>query len=92
VRQFQRSVGGIENDTVRLPERPFHYEYVRHAVPRLGDSCAALRTDRDLETLLERCQMNDQDLLKGAMSRCPRIPLHDHAVEVFSIAVGIAAR
>lgn len=36
--------------------------------------------------------MNDQDLLKGAVYRRAYISLHDHAIEVFAIAVGIASR
>jgi len=50
---FHDQQGRIEYDPVRLPERPFHHEHVRHTISCLRDAGAAFGTHCNLKPLLE---------------------------------------
>jgi hypothetical protein len=75
-----------------LPKWPLHDQDIRHPIPRLGDPCAALGTDRDLKAFFKSSQINDKNLLKRTMSRRADVSLHDHAIEIFAISIRVARR
>ena len=82
----------IEHHPVRLLKRTFHHQHIGNTIARFPDPGAAFRTNRNMERFFESGQMNDQDLLEGAVAGGSQIALHNHPVEIFTITIGVAGR
>src|SRR5215831_14718524 len=81
---------GVYDYAIVLLKRAPHDKHIRHTIPRGMDSCATFWTDVDVKLLLKSPQIQDKDFLQGTMIWCSHVPLHDYAIEIFAIAVGIA--
>lgn len=79
----------VEEHAVVLTKRALHDEHIGNTVAGLGDASAAFRKDDDLILLFEICEVNGDELLEAAVTRCSPVSLHNHPIQVLAVPVRI---